>query len=586
MFEVVAHPWTTRALTVAALGTGVYVVGHLWGASLLEYISKPVAAGDPAMSGLAAIMFEDYTRASGLRFEHVSGASGECLLAEEMGSGGAIFDYDDDGDMDIFLVQSGHLGKPSPELTSRLFRNDGRAVFSDVTGASGMGLSGYGMGVAAADYDNDGDVDLYLTRVGPDALLQNRGDGTFVEVTAESGLGDAGFGSAAAFFDYDADGDLDLFVVRYVDWSAKQEHTCYDAAGVRDYCSPLTYNAPSADLLYRNKGDGTFEDVSASAGIAAKTGNGLGIVATDLTGDGLIDVFVANDLTPGFLWINRGDGTFFEEAGVRGCAFNGDGLAIAGMGTAADDFDGDGDFDLLVANIHKQAHLALRNDDGVFTDASHGWGMGGWSVPHTAFGLAVFDQDHDGLLDCFIGNGAVNRLQEPYDLANVFAEPNQFVRGTSGGRFENVTPTSGINTNKPGVTRGVLSGDLDNDGDIDLVVTNNNGGVQFLRNACGGAMSWIMLDLIPADGNRHALNAHVEIEAGGRVQVREVRPHTGYLGSNDPRIHVGLGQVDIVDEIRIRWPDGSSETRRDLSVRSIVTIRQKRVTINAGGDGI
>jgi len=502
--------------------------------------------------------FADVTEESGVDFVHEAGARGDCWLPEGIGSGGAFLDWDVDGDPDLFLVQGGFLGEANDGWRSRLWRNDGGMRFTDVTDAARAGVPGYGLGAAAADWDGDGDPDLLVTRLGPNVMLRNDG-GRFVDVTARAGTGDPGFGTSAAFLDYDADGVLDLFVVNYVDWAPEREGACYDPAGIRDYCSPLSYRAPSVDRLWRGRGDGTFEDVTERAGIDAAAGNGLGVVASDFDGDGRIDVYVANDQTPAFLWINRGDGTFVEDAAFRGAAFSADGLAIAGMGVAAEDLDSDGDFDLVVTNIRDQSHLGLRNDAGQFEDASREWGLADWSVPYTGFGIALFDQDHDGFLDGLVANGAVNRWAEPLDPENPFAEPNQFLRRDRSGRFILADAEAGPPVTAPAMSRAVLTADADGDGDLDVVVTNNRGRARLLRNDQASGLAWSVVEV-------GELNTRVAFHAGGRVHVRELRPHAGYLGSNEPIVHAGLGAVSNVDSVVVTWPDGTSETWRGLPV--------------------
>ncbi|MCH8965122.1 MAG: CRTAC1 family protein, partial [Planctomycetes bacterium] len=488
----------------------------------------------------SAPIFSDVTEQANIHFRHVTGGKGSYWIPEEMGPGGAFFDYDGDGDLDLYLVQSGEIGTDNASHRNVLLRNDGAGRFEDVSEGSGADIPGYGMGCAAADYDNDGDVDLYVTRLGPDALLRNNGDGTFTDVTASAGIDNPGFGTCVAFFDYDRDGRLDIFISNYMDWAEHREQACYDAGGVRDFCNPKDYKAPAIDKLYHNVGDGRFEDVSVASGIAAVKGHSLGVLCSDFDGDGWLDIFVASDQTPGLLWINQKDGTFVEDGALRGCAFSSNGLAIAGMGVAAEDFDGDGDYDIIVTNIHDQPHLVLRNDGGYFEDVTHAWGLGGWGVPLTAFGIAVFDQNHDGLFDMFVGNGAVNRLNEPYFEGQPYAEPNQFVRLNAEGRFIDASTEIEEIGRIGGMSRSTIQGDYDNDGDVDVLVTNNGGAARLLRNENPAGGAWAMLDLIPQGGGRHALNARIELQAGGRTFHRELRPHVGYLGSNDPRIHVGL----------------------------------------------
>ncbi|MEE8169795.1 MAG: CRTAC1 family protein, partial [Phycisphaerae bacterium] len=562
-----------RLTIILALLAGV--TGALvWRRADVQSAASPTAATQPpeaAAPQAPAPVFVDATTAAGLDFVHECGAAGKYEIPEEMGAGGAFIDYDNDGDLDIYLVQSGALGTDNATHRNRLYRNDGAGRFTDVSDGSGADVPGYGMGCAAVDYDNDGDIDLYVTRIGPNVLLRNDGDGTFSDATATAGVGDPGFSTAAAFLDYDRDGRLDLYVSNYVQCPSAREQPCWDSAGHPDYCNPIVYG-PAADRLYRNTGDGRFEDVTSAALVGQTAGNGLGLLCSDFNGDGWIDIYVANDQTPAMLWINQGDGRFAEEAGTSGCAYNADGRAIAGMGTAAEDLDGDGTFDLVVTNIHSQPHLCLLNRGGFFEDAGHALGFGGWGVPYTAFGLALFDQDHDGVLDGFFANGAVNRLNEPYRAGHRYAEPNQFVRRDARGRFYDASAEAALAAASIEMSRGVIAGDYDNDGDLDLLVTNNRGPARLLRNECAAARAWIMLDVVGRHGGRHAINARLELHTAGRTQVREVRPHSSYLSSHDPRVHVGLGDATEVERLVVRWPGGDEQAWEHLPVNRLYVI--------------
>ncbi len=533
---------------------------------------SPVPAHSPPPT--APARFVDVTDEAGIEFMHTCCVEGDYYLPEEEGSGGAFFDYDNDGDVDIYLVQSGLIGTDNADYRNRLYRNDGTGRFVDVSSASGADVPGYGMGCAAADYDNDGDADLFVTRLGPNVLLENNGDGTFSDATTRAGVGDEGFGTDSAFFDYDRDGLLDLYVVNYVDWSATREHRCYDPGGIPDYCSPSTYDSPAGDHLYRNLGDGRFENVTESAGIASARGNGLGVITVDFNGDGWVDIYVANDATPAFLWVNQQDGTFVDEALFAGAAFNSDGVAIAGMGVVAEDLDSDGDFDLLVTNIHDQAHLCLRNEGGSFEDVSHQWGFDGWGVPYTGFGVAMLDQDHDGTLEVFIANGAVNRLLEPLAKDNPYGEPNQFVRRDKDGKYRDQSASAGSALRVAEMSRGAILGDYDNDGDLDVLVTNNRGPAQLLRNENASDNAWTTVALTAGTGGASAINARIEIEAAGRTWRREVRPHVGYLGSNDPRVHIGLAEAKVIERLTVTWLGGTRETWTALPVNAHLRLGQ------------
>ncbi len=527
--------------------------------------------------------FTDVTEKSGIRFRHHNGAAGQFLLPELIGSGAAFLDFNNDNRIDLYMIQSGNSllqtanpENPGPNSTNRLYRNDGGGTFTDVTEESHTGIGGYGIGCAAADYNNDGNVDLYITRIGPNVLLKNNGDGTFSDVSEAAGAAVDGFSTAAAFLDFDRDGILDLFVVNYVNWSASREPTCFDARGTRDYCGPSDYRAPSSDYLLRGSGSGVFEDVSRTSGVASAKGNGLGIICSDLNQDGWTDIYVANDQNPAILWINQKNGTFQNEAMIRGAALSGEGIAIAGMGTAASDLDNDGDPDLIITNIRDQPHLSLRNDGEFFEDVSHAWGFAGWAVPYTGFGIAIFDADHDGILEGFIANGAVNHLAEPFLQNHDYAMPNQYIRRDDNGRFYDATTTAGRALKSIAVSRSVLTADYDNDGDLDLLVTNNNAKPQLLSNQSPHQGAWTQIDLRPTSGSRVAIGAKVAITTTAATYHRDVRPHTGYLSSNDPRLHIGLGQSETIDRLTVTWQDRTTETWTKLPVNQRLILHQNQ----------
>ena len=518
-------------------------------------------------------LFTDVAPDAGIRFVHDNDARGEFRLPEEMGPGAAFVDIDGDGDLDIFVTGGGSIVGDGSRQTCRLYRNDdGR--FTDITEVSGAGVPGPAYGVACADFDDDGDVDIFVTRLGPDVLLRNDGPPAaprFVDIAAEAGVADRGFGTGAVFFDYDRDGRLDLYVARYLNWSEAGEIVCYTILGVRDYCNPISYEAPSRDRLYRNLGDGRFENVSGSAGITGEVGNGLGVLASDFDDDGWIDLYVANDQTPGFLWRNRGDGTFENVAALVGCAYDDRGVAIAGMGVAAEDLDGDGDMDLLVTNIHHQTHLVLRNDHGLFEDASLAMGLGRWSIPATSFGVAVFDQDNDGRLDAFFANGEVNVDNALPIGENPYAQPDHFARLING-VFVNATDGSGVAFGDVG--RAVARGDYDNDGDQDLLVTNNGGPVRLLRNNNDSGNAWLVVETRTGPGGRAAIGARVTVTAAGITRSTDIRPQQSYLSSGDPRAHFGLGRAATVERIEVLWPDGSRSVLTGVRVNQLVVIEQ------------
>ena len=496
--------------------------------------------------------FAEVASESGIDFAHHSGAEGAFLLPEIMGGGAGFLDFDGDGRLDLYFVDS--------HGANRLYRNSGGGRFVDVSGASGTGDTGYGMGCAAGDFDNDGDTDLYVTNLGPNVLYRNNSDGTFSDITGEAGVGDPSWSTSAAFVDYDADGDLDLFVTNYVDWSDKPAFTdkkCFAPSGARDFCSPQAYAAPSVDTLYRNEGDGTFEDVSAAAGIHEAAGTGLGVACTDLNGDGWTDLYVANDQMPSFAWINSGDGRFTESAVELSCAVDELGRSQAGMGVVSADIDDDGDFDLWKVHLHRESHILYLNEGAYFDDATGRWGLAAPTRRYTGFGTALFDYDLDGLLDAFVANGRVQIVADT-SADGVYAEANQLLRQVVPGRFEDVTSHAGPALALVENSRAAAFGDYDNDGDIDIVVVNRDGPARLLRNDAPRLGNFCSLRILDPHG-RNAIGAMVRCFVGDRTRTFEVRSGYSYCAANDPRIHLGLGAATQIDRVEIRWADGPAD---------------------------
>ena len=449
-----------------------------------------------ASPGADTARFREIASEAGLRFHHVNGASGRYHLPEIMGAGGALFDFDGDGDLDVLMLQGraldgGTEGKGGSG-GHRLFRNDlspragaGSTVrFTDVTDRAGFASGDYGMGVAAGDYDNDGDPDVYITNYGPNRLYRNNGDGTFTDVTARAGTGldDPRWSTSATFSDYDADGDLDLFVANYVDFTVAGSKTCSGPSGVRDYCGPLQFR-PVPDRIFRNNGNGTFTDVSDSSGITKADGPGLGVVGADLNGDRRSDFYVANDGMANQLWLNRGDGTFEDGALLAGAAFNAGGQAEGSMGVAVGDADNDGDLDMFVTNLTGESHAFYENlGRGAFEDRRLAARLVGLTLPYTGFGTDWFDYDNDGLLDLFVANGAVAIIEALRGAPFPFRQRNQLLKNTGDGRFRDATAEAGPALQPPEVSRGAAFGDVDNDGDIDVLVTVNGGCPRLLLN--------------------------------------------------------------------------------------------------------
>ncbi|MBI3451126.1 MAG: CRTAC1 family protein [Acidobacteria bacterium] len=521
--------------------------------------AAPLVLGAAAGAPAPAITFKDIARESGITFVHTMAKSGVKYMIETMGAGGGFIDYDRDGDLDIVLVNGAPVpGYQGPkDLSSALYRNDGEGHFTDVTATSGAVNRGYGMGVCAGDYDNDGYQDLYFPNFGPDVLLHNDGDGRFSEATKLSGTGSPAWGSSCAFFDADGDGDLDLFVTNYVDFSFENNKFCGDYThNVRTYCHPNVYNS-QPDVLYRNEGDGTFTDASREMGIKDTYGNGLGVVVADYDNDGDPDVYVANDKTPNTLWRNDGTGHFTDVSLLAGVGYGLEGAPHAGMGTDFGDIDGDGDLDLIVTNLDFENNTLYRNEGGgIFSDASFPSGIGAVSLSFVGFGSRFVDYDNDSLPDLVIANGHILDNAPYFNDSTTYAERNFVHHNLGGGKFEEVGLRLGPDMAIPNVGRGLASGDIDLDGDVDLLVTVCGGRPRLFRNDGGNAKRSLLVRLAGTVSNRDALGARVTVTAGGRTQIDEVRSGASYQSQSDTRLEFGLGEGAEAEKLEIRWPDG------------------------------
>lgn len=522
--------------------------------------SDSVPAGGSQEAGTTSPpWFVELPEDSGIRFSHQINDKRRYFMPETIGGGVALIDHDGDGDLDIYLVQGGVIGGNSASANvNRLYRNDGDHKFTDVTSESGTGDDGYGIGVTCGDFDRDRDVDIYITNLGENVLLRNDGNGTFTDVSRQAGVNDPAFGSSAAFGDLDGDRFPELYITNYIRWSKSQEIDCQSGMGTPDYCSPNNYLAPAADTLYRNNGDGTFENVSVSSGIRAVSGNGLGVTLADFDGDQLTDIYVANDGMPNQLWKNLGDGTFEDSAVTAGCAVNINGSAEAGMGVQAIDCDEDGDLDLFMSHIRNETNTFYRNDGGNFTDSTVLTGLAAPSRDYTGFGLGFQDFDHDGTLDLYVANGRVLRGFRNFREDAPYAEPNQVFKGLGSGRFREILPRGGTKTELIETSRGAAFGDLDGDGDIDIVIANNGEAARILINEApktGGAMT---IELVDSDGCE-SLGTRVLIEGGGRKFHRRSERGYSYCASNDPQIHVGLGNIKAVDRVTVDWSGGERQ---------------------------
>jgi enediyne biosynthesis protein E4 len=552
--------------------------------------------GDAADAGRDRPWFTDVAPQSSLIFTHFNGMTGEFLYPEIMPPGVALFDYDNDGDLDVFIVQGRMLGdKPlgaalfpprDPSLLGgRLFRNDlqldaggTRALrFTDVTTVSGIEARGYGMGIAAADVDNDGCIDLYVTNLGPNQLFRNNCNGTFTDVTTASGTAGSGWSVSAAFVDVDRDGWLDLFVGHYLNYRVAENIQCFGMAGGPDYCPPHVYTAQPS-RLYHNNRDGTFTDVTAAAGMAAEFGPALGIATADFNSDGWMDIYVANDGQPNQLWINQRNGTFKNTALLAGAALSADGEAKSSMGVDAGDFDNDGDDDLFITELTGQGvDLYVNNGSGVFEEQSARTGLRLASLPSTGFGTAWLDVDNDGWLDLLTVNGAVTQnvgavaRHEPFSLQ----QGKQLFRNTGQGRFEEATERAGAIFRQGEVSRGAAFGDIDNDGDIDVVVGNASGPVRLLVNTIGQQKHWIGLRLVGQQTRRDMIGARVSIVRPDGVTVwRRARSDGSYASANDPRVLAGLGDLSAPPTVRVQWPDGRVEEWRGVAIDRYTTLQQ------------
>ncbi len=557
----------------------------------------------PAAPAVAPDLFADRAAEMGLDFVHFNGMSGRLNFAEMMGQGAALVDYDNDGDLDVYMVQGNLLGDgttvadvtyppkyPLP-LTDRLYRNDtylrpdGTQVvhFTDVTEQSGDLGTGYGMGVTAGDYDNDGWVDLYITNFGSNQLLHNRGDGTFEDVTAKTGTDDPRWSVPAVFFDYDRDGWLDLYVGNYVEFRAATNKPCSSPQGGRDYCGPSSFN-PEPDRLFHNRGDGTFEDVTATSKIISEYGSALGATAADFDGDGWVDLYVANDGMANELWLNQHDGTFEDGALLGGCAVNAMGQPEASMGVVTGDLDGNGTEDLFMTHLERETNTIYLNDGhGIFEDRSQQTGLGTPSWRFTGFGTALIDYDNDGLQDLFVANGAVTLLLDEVRAGDTYAlhQTNSLYHNLGGGHFEEVTAKGGKVFELSEVSRGVAMGDVDEDGDSDLLVANSAGPVRLLVDQVAQDVPWLGLRLVGAAGKgggvRDMLGARATLyRKGAPTLYREARSCGSYASSNDPRVLFGLGPKSgegaDVEKVRVDWPDGRSEEWTGVEVGRYTTL--------------
>ena len=524
----------------------------------------------------AVVRFTDVTEESGVHFKHVSTPE-KRYIVESMSGGVALLDYDNDGHLDIYFVNSltVDLVKSKGKTRSVLYRNRGDGTFADVTDRAGVGDVGWGMGAAVGDYNNDGWQDIYVTCVGPNHLFKNNGDGTFTDTTQKAGVADPRWSAGASFVDYDADGHLDLFVANYVSFDFNnlpefgRDKTC-QFKGVAVQCGPRGM-AGDGDSLYHNNGDGTFTDVTKKAGVADPNGYyGMGVICSDFDEDGLTDIFVANDSTPNFLYKNRGDGTFKEIGFLSGTALNENGAAQGSMGVTVADYDHDGRLDLFITNFDDDYNTLYRNDgNGFFTDASYAAKIAAVSLPYVGWGTKFFDYDSDGWVDLFVGNGHV------YPQIKNFQQRNFVHRNLRNGTFAEVAEQLGAAFAEKRAARGVAFGDIDSDGDVDVVVNYLDGAAQVLRNDGGGnTNNAVLIKTVGVKSNRDGVGARVRIVAGDLTQKDEVRSGDSYISQSDLRLHFGLERRTKIDLIEIRWPSGTVDKITDAKVNKMITVKE------------
>jgi len=528
------------------------------------------------------VQFVNIASEAKVAFKHENGATPQKYMPETMAGGSIILDYNNDGWPDIFFVNGGSFvdKQKAAGARHRLYRNNKDGTFTDVTATSGIGVSGFGMGACSADYDNDGWPDLYITSVGGNKLYHNNGSGTFTDVTDKAGVGSQLWSASCAFGDIDNDGYVDLFVTNYVDFSVQNNKYCVYTGDTRVYCHPNVYNGVP-DILYRNNGDGTFSDVSRSAGIYRPDGKGLGVVFGDYDGDGWIDIYVANDSTPNFLFHNKGKGVFEEVGLLAGVAVGSDGQALAGMGTDMGDVYGDGLLDIFVTNLDRQTHNLYRNlGKGLFADVTFESGVGEATLPFVGFGAVFFDYDNDTDLDLAIANGDVIDNVSLFRDSTSYEQRNLLLQNDGMGKFRDVGPASGPGFALKKPSRSLSAADIDNDGDLDLLIGNVGQTADLLRNDGGNNNNSLSIRTVGSKSNRDGIGARLKLTIGGKVLLQEVRAGSSYLSQSDLRVHFGMGKAPRAERLEIRWPSGAVEVLQNLEANQILTVTEGRGITN------
>jgi len=565
---------------------GLFGLGSARLLSPARPIISAAAVAQPGSLGLNPLFTQVPSSTSGISWKHSNGRSPNYYLPETTGAGCAFIDYDNDGWMDIYLVNSGRCDfyDPNPPLRNALYHNNRDGTFTDVTAKAGVAGGGYGMGVAVADYDGDGFPDLYVTQYGSSILYHNNADGTFTDVTKKAGVSAPGWASSAVWFDYDNDGRLDLFVCRFVDFSKEKNKFCGNpATNERYYCVPRVYD-PMPSWLFHNNGDGTFTDVSKDSGIAQYMGKAWGVVACDVNNDGHMDLFVANDTVANFLLLNKGNGQFIDIGTEAGVAYNSEGSARSGMGVDAADYNEDGWMDLFVANVDREMYSLYRNNhDNTFDDDALATGIAKTTILMSGWGLKFFDFDNDGNLDLFLANGHPDDKVETRDREVQYSEPMLLFRNNGPGSrpaFKNVSATAGPVFNERFAARGMAIGDFDNDGAVDVLVAVNNDAPVLLRNTATAGSHWLGVQLVGTKANRDAIGASVTWQSG-EFKRHIIKVGGGsYLASHDPRMVLGIGPRTKIDWVEVRWPMPSGLVERfyNLPIDRYVTLAEGKGT--------
>ena len=539
--------------------------GCAWSVGLLVFLAASAGASLP--------QFVEVTREAGIDFRYINGASGAKYMPEAVGSGAAFIDGDGDGFLDLYIVNGAALpGYAGPTGPNAYYHNKADGTFVDRSAESGAGDEAFGMGAATGDFDGDGDTDLYITNYGANRLYQNDGRGVFADIAPAVGVADPGWGTHAAFADYDLDGDLDLYVANYMEFDPQQNVECFGGAA-RSYCGPTTYPGQSG-VLYRNDEGLVFVDVTDPSGLGNDTGRQLAAVFGDTDNDGDPDLFIANDKKPNFFFINKGDGTFAEDGAVVGVAYNEEGLAESAMGADFGDYDNDGRLDIIVATFQWLANTLYRNDgDGFFTDLTFAAELGVASVPYLGMTAAFLDYDNDGFFDVFVSNGHLDENVKEYDPSTTYPQQNQLFRNLGDGTFGDVSDVSGPGMLVERVSHGAVFGDYDNDGDVDIFVSDSDvPQCTLLRNDSGNANHYLRVVAEGRRRNRQGIGAKVRAVAGDLVQMREIRANYGYMGSSDSRLTLGLGQHAVVDTLQVTWPGGAMQTLVNVAADQSLTV--------------